>query len=416
MIIDFEQIHREFKENLLKRKDPDSLWGSPFENALTGVVLSSHIPPYRFVINEIQLYLDKWIERGSFSHRDIVALSLYSVLLCNLGKDNKLVKVATILNENLHKLIEKKLDSKFSLFNSPELFYFTTLGIAVLEDKINSDILDKFKEFAKRESQERWRNKPNRFAYFAAAAIELNLDDLEQNIKRHINSFNIEDLRINEVISLLWFLVKYQKELEPKQDLITQILEQFVAQKVYFSYEEPSDEHCNIYYLSNLELALLDEAFNILKIGRPTRPNLLYKALQIHPRIRNASEELFKDGHYAQAILEACKELINFVKEKSGKKNLEGKDLMAKVFDFEYDKNKEKITKKPILQLNELITPSERDEQNGFRFLFMGVAVGIRNPKAHDRIIQKDPYRTLEYLIFVSLLAKRVEESKKINH
>ena len=42
----------------------------------------------------------------------------------------------------------------------------------------------------------------------------------------------------------------------------------------------------------------------------------------------------------------------------------------------------------------------------------MGAMVGIRNPKAHDNIIQADPYRMLEYLAFASLLMKRVEEGK----
>jgi len=40
--------------------------------------------------------------------------------------------------------------------------------------------------------------------------------------------------------------------------------------------------------------------------------------------------------------------------------------------------------------------------------------IGIRNPKAHDNIIQTDPYKTLEYLSFASLLAKKVEESELV--
>jgi hypothetical protein len=45
-------------------------------------------------------------------------------------------------------------------------------------------------------------------------------------------------------------------------------------------------------------------------------------------------------------------------------------------------------------------------------YLFMGSVVGIRNPKAHRRIEQKDPFKTLEYLSLASLLAKRVDEAK----
>jgi len=36
-----------------------------------------------------------------------------------------------------------------------------------------------------------------------------------------------------------------------------------------------------------------------------------------------------------------------------------------------------------------------------------------KNPKSHDLIEQRDPFRTLEYLAFASLLAKRVKEAKR---
>jgi len=126
--------------------------------------------------------------------------------------------------------------------------------------------------------------------------------------------------------------------------------------------------------------------------------NHLFDKMQFHPKILEASESLFKTKHYAQAILEAFKAVNNFVKQKTGLA-LDGKDLMAQVF------NKED----PIIKLNELRTQSERDEQEGFRFLFMGAMVGIRNPKAHDIVVQEDPYKTLEYLGFASLLLKKID-------
>lgn len=120
---------------------------------------------------------------------------------------------------------------------------------------------------------------------------------------------------------------------------------------------------------------------------------------QLHPKVIEASKSLFETGHYAQAIFEAFKAVNNSVKEKTSSP-LDGKDLMAKVFREE----------NPIIKLNELKTKSEKDEQEGFKFLFMGAMVGIRNPEAHDSVIQTDPNRTLEYLGFASLLMKRVEE------
>jgi uncharacterized protein (TIGR02391 family) len=129
--------------------------------------------------------------------------------------------------------------------------------------------------------------------------------------------------------------------------------------------------------------------------------NLLFDKMQFHPKVVEASQSLFETGHYAQAILEAFKAVNNFVKEKT-RLSLDGKDLMAQVFR-EQD---------PLIKLNKLKTRSERDEQEGFKFLFMGAMVGIRNPKAHDDIAQMDPFRTLEYLGFASLLMKRIEEGE----
>lgn len=130
-------------------------------------------------------------------------------------------------------------------------------------------------------------------------------------------------------------------------------------------------------------------------------PSYLFDNMQFHPRIIRASKSLFNSGHYAEAIFAAFKAVNNFTKRKTGL-SLDGKDLMAKAFNED----------KPIIKLNKLLTRSEQDEQEGFRFLFMGAMVGIRNPKAHDDIRQIDPYRTLEYLAFASLLMRRVTEGK----
>ena len=125
--------------------------------------------------------------------------------------------------------------------------------------------------------------------------------------------------------------------------------------------------------------------------------------MQLHPKIIKSSEALFKDGHYASAILEAFKAVNNFVKEKSGlssneRRGMSDKQLMAKVFD----------ERAPLIKLNELSTDTDISEQEGFKLLFMGATAGIRNPKAHDNIIQTDPFITLEYLGFASFLLKRI--------
>jgi uncharacterized protein (TIGR02391 family) len=127
----------------------------------------------------------------------------------------------------------------------------------------------------------------------------------------------------------------------------------------------------------------------------------LLNEMGIHPTIIKVSGQLFEDGHYSQAIFEAYKEINNLVKSKSGLTQYDGKNLMSQAFS----------PSSPVLRWTDLKTKSDQDEQEGFMFLFMGAIVGIRNPKAHDHVIQKDIIKTLEYLSFASLLAKRIDEA-----
>jgi Protein of unknown function (Hypoth_ymh) len=51
-------------------------------------------------------------------------------------------------------------------------------------------------------------------------------------------------------------------------------------------------------------------------------------------------------------------------------------------------------------------------EQLGFMMMFSGAVAGLRNPRAH-KLINDDPERALEFIAFVSLLAKLLDGAKK---
>jgi uncharacterized protein (TIGR02391 family) len=124
----------------------------------------------------------------------------------------------------------------------------------------------------------------------------------------------------------------------------------------------------------------------------------------LHPKIKEASEVLFRDTHFSSCVLEAYKALESHVKQKSGREDLSGKSLMSEVFS----------PRDPVLALNALRSESDRDEQEGFMLLFMGAMVGVRNPRAHGIVEERDAYSTMEYLMLASMLAKRVDESRKL--
>ena len=111
------------------------------------------------------------------------------------------------------------------------------------------------------------------------------------------------------------------------------------------------------------------------------------------------SGELFRDGHFKQAALEAYIRVIDEVKQVSGLPD-DGDSLMNRAFGFE--------RQAPVIQFNGLTTDAERDEQKGIMFLFKGI-VGLRNSKAHSNRLFNDPSRAFEYLGLASLLLRLLE-------
>jgi uncharacterized protein (TIGR02391 family) len=113
---------------------------------------------------------------------------------------------------------------------------------------------------------------------------------------------------------------------------------------------------------------------------------------------------LFIDSHYAQAVFEASKSLVDAVKMISGRNDLDGAALMQHVFSV----------KTPALAFNNLSDDSDRDEQQGMMHLFTGAVLAIRNPRAHRADADDEPVRALQYLEFLSLLADRLLDSYRL--
>ena len=124
--------------------------------------------------------------------------------------------------------------------------------------------------------------------------------------------------------------------------------------------------------------------------------------LDIHPEVARAVTKLFNDGHYANAVENACKVLDGLVKIRSGVNDKSGTDLMQHVFSVN----------NPILKFKELNTETERSEQKGMMFLYAGAMLAMRNPRAHE-LIEDDPEKALEYIAFISLLAKSLDKANR---
>jgi len=132
------------------------------------------------------------------------------------------------------------------------------------------------------------------------------------------------------------------------------------------------------------------------------RVRMAFEGLDLHPRIAAVCADLYRDGHYRNAVLDASVALVNFVREKSRRHDLDGAKLMSTVFS----KNN------PILAFNAMAEQTDEDEQEGMMHLFMGAVLALRNPRAHA-LLDDSPEMALEHIGLISLLAKQLDGAKR---
>ena len=237
---------------------------------------------------------------------------------------------------------------------------------------------------------------------------------MTQSVKRIFEtsaevSFSLDYVQNEKTAVFSWFdeicgyIKDFQEKLASKDD--KEIYESFSVLFRKIGYDQ------RLVDFVNTLIALQSEYVIYLMKENKNELISLFNDLRLHPIVKKASEKLFKDGYYAQAIFEACKALIEYVRKKSKLTTTKDIDLMWQAFNVKYSVDPLKITRKPALCLNSLTELWELDEQKGFASLFSGTVAGIRNPKAHADIIQKNPYKTLEYLSLISLLARRTDEA-----
>ena len=139
-----------------------------------------------------------------------------------------------------------------------------------------------------------------------------------------------------------------------------------------------------------------------LTSGTAPQPSDYFSRLNLHSRIADVTTDLFLDGHHWESVFAASKALVNYVKDRSQRHDLDGANLMRTVFSKQT----------PVLVFNELVEPTDLDEQEGMMHLFEGAVLAIRNPGGHT-FPEGSAQRAVEYISFLSLLAYKVQEAKK---
>src|SRR5664280_1422087 len=98
-----------------------------------------------------------------------------------------------------------------------------------------------------------------------------------------------------------------------------------------------------------------------------------FEERNIAPELPAIVQELFDNGHYAQATFEAYK-FVDKEVQRHAKASKSGFQLMIDALGGA----------SPTVRLTPMVTVSQQDEQKGFQFLFAGAVLAIRNPRGHE--------------------------------
>jgi uncharacterized protein (TIGR02391 family) len=149
---------------------------------------------------------------------------------------------------------------------------------------------------------------------------------------------------------------------------------------------------------------VVDLLRNVLETERPVEgflePDPSFRSL-LHPAITEHAYPQFCNGHYREAVLNSIMAVFELLRERTGLP-LDGSALVTQALSVQA----------PMLRLADIGTESGRNEQAGFIQILQGAYSGIRNPKAHT--LRHEPTREVagQYMVFASLLARRIAEAE----
>ena len=119
----------------------------------------------------------------------------------------------------------------------------------------------------------------------------------------------------------------------------------------------------------------------------------------LHPAVVASSLGQYRNGHLRDAVLNGVIAVFDMIRARTGLK-LDGKDLVGQAFG----------TEKGKLVFSELETETGRNDQKGFLQIYEGIYTGVRNVKAHSLTHDLNEQKAAQYMVMLSLLARRVDE------
>ncbi len=120
----------------------------------------------------------------------------------------------------------------------------------------------------------------------------------------------------------------------------------------------------------------------------------------LHPMM-SAALALVEDGRMSEAVLEALRLVEERVRSLTASDD-SGHTLMESMFG----------ARPPQLDITTTTGPAAEDEREGFRLLFIGAMLGLRDPHGTGRAVPATADETLEYLAVASMLMRRLDRAE----
>jgi len=127
-----------------------------------------------------------------------------------------------------------------------------------------------------------------------------------------------------------------------------------------------------------------------------------FYARGFHPHVIQHCKKLFSEGNYFHAVFEACKVYNKTVRQKA-ESSRDGESLMMDVWGWQNG----------VLKVTTCQTETDRNVQDGIKFLSAGLMRAMRNPTAHEPALHWPITKEdcLDMLSFVSFLFRQLDKS-----
>lgn len=166
-----------------------------------------------------------------------------------------------------------------------------------------------------------------------------------------------------------------------------------LARHIHFSQKV---DFCDMQAFDLSEIDLAAEKYALS--GKITPPRNGFENM-LHPVVVQSSLKQHCGGHYRDAVLNAVVGLFDHIRQVSCRSE-DGARLVNEVFGGAA----------PSLIFSNLTSESGRNDQAGFHKILLGTYEGVRNPKAHSLVHDLNAVKAAQYLVFISLLCRRIDE------